>query len=161
MSIGSAQDRFQEIRDETPKQFCYRLMPHLKIKKKINKWYVLFEETENNPFVPLNTNYNNLWLDAMSKILTKKQETMKRPELIARLKLNKHRCNQYSAFNDDCHKVLDDAIEALENGLDQEEADDQYDSEIWEYFDVLSGNTEIEDILYPEVKNLDDEVAPE
>ena len=67
MSIGNAQDRFEQVRDETPKQAVLRLMPHLKIKKKINKWYVLYEEVETIPFVKPNTNYNSLWMDALDK----------------------------------------------------------------------------------------------
>lgn len=69
MSIGNSQDTFERVRDETPKMFVKRLKPNIKLKKKINKWYVLFEDTELIPFVKPNTNYENLWLDAMDKII--------------------------------------------------------------------------------------------
>ena len=67
MSIGNAQYRFEQVRDETPKQAVLRMMPNLKIKKKINKWYVLYEDVETKPFVKPNTNYNSLWMDALNK----------------------------------------------------------------------------------------------
>jgi len=70
MSIGNAQDRFEQIRDETPKQAVLRMMPNLKIKKKINKWYVLYEDVWTEPFVKPNTNYNSLWMDALDKCLS-------------------------------------------------------------------------------------------
>lgn len=69
MSIGNAQDRFEQIRDESPKDAVLRMMPHLKLKKKINKWYILYEEKETVPFVKPNTNYNLLWLDAYAKCM--------------------------------------------------------------------------------------------
>jgi len=72
MSIGKAQDRFELVRDETPKMFVKRLNPNLKLKKKINKWYILYEDEITSPFVKPNTNYKHLWLDAMSKIIEDK-----------------------------------------------------------------------------------------
>jgi hypothetical protein len=60
---------FEAIRDETPKMFVKRLKPNIKIKKKCNKWYVLFENVETIPFVKPNTNYRDLWMDAMDKII--------------------------------------------------------------------------------------------
>lgn len=76
---------------------------------------------------------------------------MEKQALIDRLKENKSKCKQFNFFGEDCHQVLDEMIEILEKDLSPSQSEDLYDYDRQEVFDVLHGDMDIEDILYPEV----------
>ncbi|PIB28892.1 hypothetical protein BFP77_08220 [Maribacter sp. 4U21] len=82
----------------------------------------------------------------MSKAMTKEQ-------IIARLKENKAKCKQFNFFGEDCHKELDNRILILEKDYSPEQAEDVFGVDSLDVFDVLFGEMDIDDILYPEPKN--------
>lgn len=76
---------------------------------------------------------------------------MDRLDLIERLKINKQKSKQFNAFGEDCHAEIDKRIDVLENDLTRDEAEDKYDFDITDVYDVMDGEMDVEDILYPEV----------
>lgn len=77
---------------------------------------------------------------------------MEKQDLIDRLKKNKEKSKQFNFFGDDCHLQLDRRIEVLEENLTRDEAVERFeDDDMNDIFDVLEGETEVDDILYPEI----------
>lgn len=76
---------------------------------------------------------------------------MKKEDLIKRLQENKKKCKKFNFFGENCHKELDIRIKILEDDISPQEAENIYGFDYVDIFDVLYGELDIDDILYPEV----------
>jgi hypothetical protein len=76
-------------------------------------------------------------------------------EAIARLLLNKEKCNQFNYFDDDCHLAIDGSIKVIEEDLDIDDIDDLVIDDntrdsMYSALDWLNGEIILDDLLFPE-----------
>lgn len=76
---------------------------------------------------------------------------MEKEALIERLQTNKAKSKRFNFFGQDCHKELDDRISILKKDLSPDQAEEIYGFDCLDVFDVLHGDMDVEDILYPEL----------
>jgi len=79
-----------------------------------------------------------------------------RLQAVERLKINKEKCKKFNFFGNDNRESISIMIHVIENNLSLDEIsqkyyDDEYISAI-SAFEYLTGEYEIEDILFPENK---------
>jgi len=75
--------------------------------------------------------------------------------IIEKLKRNKERTPEYSAFSDNNHEAIDAMIEVVDRGLTEDEIYKQYNSSYVQdaalsVLEFMRGEIELEDILFPE-----------